>query len=247
MYIFGGDCLTINNTIAYNGTSGISFANNFTAQLEQIRIYMPGIYVNNIIACNGDYGVNFDEMIPYKIGDTEISELPFVANDVWGNEEGNYHPGAADVTGMLGNISSDPMFVSSSDMHLLAVSPCVDVGADIFTFFLQKDLDGTTRPRGEGFDMGCYELDGNSFSPVTFQPLVTTQLANANATWTCIMDNLPDDPELMEEVEPMLEEVQAHMGNATSIANYVQANGELRQAFAIMAEIDAMCECGCTG
>jgi hypothetical protein len=245
MYIFGGDCLTINNTIAYNGNSGISFANNFSGQLERIRVYVPGIYVNNIIACNGDYGVNFDEMIPYKIGDTEISELPFVANDVWGNEGGNYYPGEADITGMLGNISSDPMFVSSGDMHLLAVSPCVDVGADIFTFFLQKDLDGVTRPQREGFDMGCYEFDGNSFSPVTFQPLVTTQLSHANATWTCLMENLPDDPELMEEVGPMLEEVQAHMGNATSIANYVQANGELRQALAIMAEINAMCECEC--
>ncbi|HHN81809.1 MAG TPA: right-handed parallel beta-helix repeat-containing protein, partial [Methanomicrobia archaeon] len=191
MYIFDGQCFTANNTIAYNGKSGITFANNFAAQLERKRIYVPGIYVNNIIARNGDYGVNFGKMIPNKIGDTEISELPFVANDVWGNEEGNYCPGEADVTGMSGNISSDPMFVSPSDMHLLAVSPCIDVGADIFTLFLQKDLDGTTRPRGEGFDMGCYELIWNNFSPETFHPLVITQLANANATWTCLMSNLP--------------------------------------------------------
>lgn len=241
----GEGCLAANNTIAYNGMNGIEF-NELYRMSQGIPLYsLEGIYLNNIVALNEGYGIFLGETTPKSLGDVSYEHLPFITNDVWGNEAGNYVPEEFDVTGSMGNISRDPLFTSSRDLHLHVGSPCIDSGIDIQLDFSYTDLDGSPRPRGKGTDMGCYEYEGIPFTPETFQPLVTTQLAHANTVWTCIMGNLPDDPELMEEVEPMLEEVQSHMANATSISNYVQANGELRQALSIMAEIDAMCECGC--
>lgn len=238
--------IVCNNTVAYNGDNGISFMSLMAGDLGTgPDRYVEGYYVNNIVASNGLYGIFIFEERSGTVGDNGSEPAHVQSNDVWGNQEGNYCPVESDLTGTNGNISIDPLFVSQQDLHLSAGSPCIDAGWDLPLIIIDDDLEGTPRPMRQHFDIGCYEFTGTSFTPETFHPLVITQLANANTTWTCIMSNLPDDPELMAEVEPMLEDVQAHMGNATSISNYVQANGELRQALSLMEEIDALCECEC--
>ncbi len=55
----------------------------------------------------------------------------------------------------IGVINADPMFVDTGDYHLAIDSPCIDAGIDSG---LIQDLDGNTRPQGDGYDMGAYEF-----------------------------------------------------------------------------------------
>ena len=61
-------------------------------------------------------------------------------------------------------IDSDPLFVEEGDYHLSLLSPCIDSGTDAGVY---TDIDGETRPLGDGFDMGADEytdpdcLDGD--------------------------------------------------------------------------------------
>jgi hypothetical protein len=56
-----------------------------------------------------------------------------------------------------GNINADPMFVSpaSGDFHLRQGSPCIDTGT--LSGAPSTDLEGNSRPQGDGYDMGAYE------------------------------------------------------------------------------------------
>ena len=58
-------------------------------------------------------------------------------------------------SGYLGlNYGVDPKFVSLTDFHLTIESPCVDSGIPT----TNVDLEYNSRPWGEGYDIGCYEL-----------------------------------------------------------------------------------------
>jgi hypothetical protein len=59
------------------------------------------------------------------------------------------------VNDLGGNISSDPLFASSDDVHLTAASPCVDAGT--CTGAPATDFEGDPRPSGTGCDMGADE------------------------------------------------------------------------------------------
>ena len=55
-----------------------------------------------------------------------------------------------------GNISASPLFVApGSDYHLASGSPCRNAGTSDGA--PEVDLDGKSRPKGAGLDMGCYE------------------------------------------------------------------------------------------
>jgi len=56
------------------------------------------------------------------------------------------------------------LFVSpGSDLHALnSVSQQVDAGTNTVDNVVLEDLDGTPRPLGNGFDIGCYEYVGNT-------------------------------------------------------------------------------------
>jgi hypothetical protein len=75
-------------------------------------------------------------------GVPENAEITY--NDVWGNVAGDYLD-MEPLTGMDGNISSDPAFVDSLDFRLRAESPCVDSGDPAFT-----------DPDGGSSDMGVF-------------------------------------------------------------------------------------------
>jgi hypothetical protein len=64
-----------------------------------------------------------------------------------------------DLTGIDGNISADPKFVTASDLHLQKTSPAIDTGATpaIYSEVPATDYGGTMRPQGNGYDMGAYE------------------------------------------------------------------------------------------
>ena len=54
-----------------------------------------------------------------------------------------------------GNIDENPLFIRKDDYHLRLISPCIDAGTDIGIYI---DIDGQTRPWGEGIDMGADEF-----------------------------------------------------------------------------------------
>jgi parallel beta-helix repeat protein len=74
-------------------------------------------------------------------------------NDVWNNSLSNYIGFTKD----LNDISRDPLFVDpeNGDYHLQRGSPCIDAGTSQGA--PDTDMDGNSRPKGAGYDMGAYE------------------------------------------------------------------------------------------
>lgn len=59
----------------------------------------------------------------------------------------------------------DDLFVNAigGDFHAAASNaPQVDAGTDAVSAMVTSDLDGTLRPIGAGYDIGCYELDAST-------------------------------------------------------------------------------------
>ncbi len=65
----------------------------------------------------------------------------------------------------------NPLFVNAAtnDFHLRAGSPAIDAGLSLAT--VVNDLDGTSRPRGAGYDIGAYEAPNSP--AVTPSPTAT--------------------------------------------------------------------------
>lgn len=107
---------------------------------------------NNIIALNSS-GIYYSDA---------TSALPILNNDVYGNTSYGYG-GVADQTGLNGNISVSPGFVSASDYHLASTSACIDKGSNVNpeqifdrdggSHVWDGDHDGT-----EIMDIGAYEF-----------------------------------------------------------------------------------------
>lgn len=105
-----------NNTVYHNGNCGVA------PWSQECR----GRFVNNIII---DNGWRKEWVCPcvgvWNYGNKDNWE--FYNNLVWNNKEGNYKD-IADMTGMNGNISVNPLFVGDGDFHLQPQSPAIDAG-----------------------------------------------------------------------------------------------------------------------
>jgi hypothetical protein len=57
----------------------------------------------------------------------------------------------------LRSMQADPLFVNASvnDFHLQLGSPAVNAGTELG---VDRDLDGTPRPQGAGYDIGAFEF-----------------------------------------------------------------------------------------
>jgi parallel beta-helix repeat protein len=75
-------------------------------------------------------------------------------NNVYSNSAGNYGGETSDQTGTNGNISQDPLFGS---YQLQPSSPCIDAIPITISDPVDLDLEGNTRPKWWGYDMGAYE------------------------------------------------------------------------------------------
>lgn len=67
----------------------------------------------------------------------------------------NYYGNGAYSGSCTNAISSDPLFVSSSDFHLQSGSPAKDAGTTVA--LVTKDFDGIERPQNSIYDIGAYE------------------------------------------------------------------------------------------
>ncbi|MEW6607812.1 MAG: right-handed parallel beta-helix repeat-containing protein, partial [bacterium] len=116
---------------------------------------------NCIISDNSNYGI-------YEYDNS--SDPPTNYNCFWNNTSGDYYDEGTtprDVAWLntqgTGNLSADPLFISSSDFHLQATSPCIDAGSNTAPAIPSTDKDGKTRivdGNEDGIatvDMGAYE------------------------------------------------------------------------------------------
>jgi beta propeller repeat protein/parallel beta-helix repeat protein len=165
IFFYGGQL--INNTIVGNTANlsnpaddYISGGNIYTiseTELGQCTI------VNNII-CGAKSGGGI------YIQGTEKALTAF--NDVWNNLPDNYYlidpitydtisGDAADMTGLNGNVSQDPLF--DDNYHIGAGSPCHDAGdPNYIPYQWQRDIDGEYAVMGERVDIGADEVTGNA-------------------------------------------------------------------------------------
>lgn len=153
-----------NNVFAHNPCRAISMVlpaqaapavvnNTIVDNPVGLRVYSfgSGTYRNNIVVGN-QIGLQVDGGSP-----------PVWENNlVFGN--GTNYSGIAEQTGLVGNISADPMFVDASqnDYHLQAGSPAIDAGTAQTAPSI--DFDGNARPvdgNGDGtatVDIGAFEF-----------------------------------------------------------------------------------------
>jgi len=197
----------LHNTIIGNGQNGISGCS-------------PTV-MNNIICSNNTsgsiwyYGINIDPGSPCGY------------NDVWNNGNGDYNG----VTPGQGSISKDPKL--DATYHLTLFSPCIDSGTDAGVY---TDMDGDTRPLGNGFDIGADEYVPQFVNPiVAFLPVANYHLKEVNDLLSEIQDKLPDS--VPEDIQDLLDEVQRHIDNANKTGNSIYANNELLKALKLLNEV----------
>jgi parallel beta-helix repeat protein len=122
-----------NNVVVRNGNCG------FALWSDEATC----VFTNNIVAENGWR----EEWVCPQVG-VWMNGVPDNArityNDVWGNASADYGD-IAPLTGVDGNISSDPVFADSLNFHLRDASPCIDAGDPALT-----------DPDGGPSDMGVF-------------------------------------------------------------------------------------------
>ncbi len=157
-----------NNTIVGNdanllGTLASGMGGNVYAAFDPA---FRACEVSNNIICNaGSGGGLFWEGV--------YDEWSVRFNNVWNNAPGNYgvydstgqpiYDASLDKTGVLGNISEDPLFVSAEtrDYHLQTDSLCINAGDPLLVPEPDEmDIDGDPRLFGGRVDMGVDEYVG---------------------------------------------------------------------------------------
>jgi hypothetical protein len=164
--VLGGDTETYSNLITENSALiiggayivGGKLANNTlqgndASSAANVYVAGPAEIVNNIVV----YG---DSDEGGGIWVSNNNGLLLGHNNVWGNSGGNYY-GVPDQTGINGNISEDPLFVTAENYHLQGVSPCVNGGDPAIVFDSNSsDIDGEERVYGGRVDIGADEYIG---------------------------------------------------------------------------------------
>jgi uncharacterized repeat protein (TIGR01451 family) len=86
------------------------------------------------------------------------------------------------------SISTDPLFVSTSDLHLASTSsPAFDTG--VAGTGVTTDFDGETRPSGAAPDMGADEIQVSADLSITKTDGVTTATPGGSVTYTITASN----------------------------------------------------------
>ena len=157
-FINGSSPEIINNIFENNPTRAI----NFVLPSGNNPVVINNTFVGNSVAI--DYGsfsptvfrnnILYGNTTGFQLGYPAITPT-FDHNDVYNNTT-NYAGGMPDDTGVNGNLSADPLFISASDLQLQPGSPAIDSGSPLLA--PDHDLSGNPRPIGGGFDMGAYEV-----------------------------------------------------------------------------------------
>jgi CSLREA domain-containing protein len=161
----GGSYTVINNTIANRTSYGyLATLGGYETSIPTSIILYNNIFYNDHPQMGGtmvyfpdgailtdDYNLYYN---PYREDDVICAD--FLDRCFSGDEinDGTWY--AASGNGQH-SLYGDPLFVDATDRdyHLTAYSPAINTGTAEGA--PSVDLDGTSRPQGEGFDMGAYE------------------------------------------------------------------------------------------
>ena len=190
------------NVVAGNSSDGIFFRDahsNFEG--DELRDYV--VARNNTIWKNGDAGVKIFDASPVifnniiannsrGIDAMGMSDPRIKYNDVYMNNWGiDDYIGIWNMKGTSGNISRDPLFVSTAegsvDLHLQPDSPCIDSGrpVDDFPAWIIEPY-----PGGWGDDMGALQYMAYGFR-IASKP-VTTAAEGQEYTYAATVEGMAD-------------------------------------------------------
>ncbi len=176
-----------NNTLVNNHTSQDTLNGPFTTEIGILNAAAQVAMRNNIIVGTTQYAVLSCQS---ESQDSTANDTPLLLdhNDLFNTSgglviSGSCFPNLAAPLSINGNISADPRFSSSTDLHPLAGSPVLDVGINLLNTPL---TDIASSPRiadstGKGYpviDLGAYERAAAASSTIptalSLQPAVFT-------------------------------------------------------------------------
>lgn len=143
-----------NNTVHTSGNTGTFYINSYDS--------ISGVRIRNNIIYNTSG--NYYGWLCFWNAAGDIVNVTASNNDIYGYSGGAtpyYHAGKT-VTNYIasGNITSNPLFKSSTDFHLQSASPCINAGLDVSAITGGKDFHGASR-YGAAYDIGAFEYGLN--------------------------------------------------------------------------------------
>ncbi|MVT08102.1 PKD domain-containing protein [Chitinophaga tropicalis] len=173
--IFGsGISYVYNNTVSnVEHGEGINVADKFI--LEPVTAYI----FNNTIYNTGNTGLTiyaYLTTLGHKVYNNIVIEkspggsYPYTGYYIRGAKNikfdfgDNYYSNTADAGKVVKN-------VATGDFHLVKGSAAIDKGYDVASWGISTDLDNLSRPVNGKFDMGAYEYNGTSTTPVNKAPV----------------------------------------------------------------------------
>lgn len=222
MWVAGAPIIR-NNIIRRNRADGVAMVNTYTATIIQnviaensgsgINWLIPGggaggpLVAHNTIVGNAGAGIfadGFDDLAlivnnlvvgnPALWSGSRHANPPRIEfNNVFSYSGPAYAGSISNLTGVAGNISSDPFFACTpgNDYHLLAGSRSIDAGTNDPAFLPATDGDGNPRVRaGAAANPAVVDIGAFEFNPLTPPtpclflscPSNTTVVATAGAT-----------------------------------------------------------------
>lgn len=145
----------INSTIDGNGSGASAWYGGASAAGATLVLDVQNtIFTNNLRAIDLDSA---------SVPDASKVSATIAGSTFWNNRRNSEHKtmsgtvvvAPTDAPAGEGNMVEDPGYLSASDQHLVAGSPCIDTGKAPRA--PDHDLDGHGRPHGAGFDRGAYE------------------------------------------------------------------------------------------
>jgi hypothetical protein len=149
----------IANNVFYNNSAR---AINFTVPVSAAPVVINNTIVGNTVGIHVDnrvtaLGQTYRNNIIYGNG-TGLENIFGTEGPVWQNNLlfGNtaQYSGISDPTGSNGNLAANPLFVNTTDFHLLAGSPAIGAGTALLA--PADDFDGNARPANH-IDIGAFQ------------------------------------------------------------------------------------------
>jgi hypothetical protein len=222
----------INSSAQYNGDNikwfnnvfwRVSYGNTACVIATSNPNTIGGVVKNNFyIYCGGrnyaPYGVGYD--IPPGVVDADYNYYAQNAAHGWAAENNTVPVEAHKING------GDPKFVAAyddcianaCDFHLQSNSPAKDAGVAINGWSNPADMDGITRPKDAGWDIGAYE-----YIPIAIRNPQST-VCNNLASPALICPNPITRPALLQITQKDGLKIYNPTGNLVA-ASHIQENG----------------------